>query len=228
MSAPDDYAEEARQYAELLSAACHPTRILELGSGGGNNASHLKRSFDMTLVELSSDMLAVSRKLNPECTHHQGDMRTLWLGEQFDAVFVHDAISYMTTPEDLARAIETAAAHCRPGGAVLLVPDYFRETYEPSVTTGGHDDGDRSLRYIEWTYDPDPADTTVERDFAFLLRDGRGPTQVVHDHHTTGLFARALWLDLCRKAGLVPEIRTVRLTHPAPVDHATILCRKED
>ena len=34
----------------------------------------------------------------------------------FDAVFVHDAVVYMTTEADLALAIKTAFVHCRPGG----------------------------------------------------------------------------------------------------------------
>lgn len=37
----------------------------------------------------------------------------------FDAVFVHDAVMYMTTQRDLRAAIETAFVHCRPGGAAL-------------------------------------------------------------------------------------------------------------
>ena len=32
----------------------------------------------------------MSRSINPECEHVQGDMRTLRLGREFDAVFVHD------------------------------------------------------------------------------------------------------------------------------------------
>jgi hypothetical protein len=40
----------------------------------------------MTLVDLSEEMLVVSRQLNPECQHHQGDMRTVRLGRTFDAV----------------------------------------------------------------------------------------------------------------------------------------------
>ena len=40
----------------------------------------------MTLVDPSAGMLAHSRKLNPECAHHEGDMRTFRLGNggQFD------------------------------------------------------------------------------------------------------------------------------------------------
>lgn len=226
VSRPADYAEEASQYAELLTGACRPKRVLELGSGGGNNASHLKRRFDLTLVDLSPQMLQVSRILNPECSHLEGDMRSVRLGACFDAVFIHDALIYLTSAADLYRAIETAFAHCRPNGASLLVPDWFRETFRPRVSTGGHDGEGRSLRYLEWTYDPDPSDTTVETDFAFLLRSGPGPARVVHDHHTTGLFERELWLDLCRRAGFEPEIRMVRDTKPEVAEREVILCRR--
>ena len=98
-SAPEDYAEEAAFFARVLTEACEPAprTVLELGSGGGNNALHLKSKFEMTLVDLSPQMLAVSRALNPECEHREGDMRTVNLGRTFDAVFIHDAIAYMTS-----------------------------------------------------------------------------------------------------------------------------------
>jgi trans-aconitate methyltransferase len=226
MSSPDGYAEEAAQYADLLIAACHPRQVLELGSGGGNNASHLKSRFDLTLVDRSPQMLRVSQALNPECLHREGDMRHVRLGRPFDAVFIHDAVSYLTTEKDLSLAIETAFAHCRPGGACLLAPDWFRETFRARVCKGGCDEGERSLRYLEWTYDPDPSDTIVETDFAFLLREGSGPAQAVHDHHTTGLFEREVWLESCRKAGFRPQIHMVRNTQEEILETEVILCHR--
>ena len=140
---PADYAEEAGVYGDLLAEACDAPieSLLELGSGGGNTASHLKQHFRrLVLTDLSEDMLAVSRALNPECEHRVGDMRTLRLGRTFDAVFVHDAVCYMTTEADLRGAIETAWVHCRPGGAVLFAPDYVRENFRAGETTGGCDE----------------------------------------------------------------------------------------
>ena len=49
-------------------------------------------------------MLDVSRVLNPDREHLQCDMRTVRLGREFDCVFVHDAVCYMTTLEDLGTA----------------------------------------------------------------------------------------------------------------------------
>src|SRR5690242_17703724 len=106
-----------------------PRMVLELGSGGGNNASFMKGAYEMTLVDISPGMLAVSRAINPECQHIEGDMRMLRLGRTFDAVFVHDAICYMTSAKDLKAAMRTAYEHCRPGGLALFVPDHVRETF---------------------------------------------------------------------------------------------------
>jgi SAM-dependent methyltransferase len=213
LSAPGEYEEEATFYGEQLAAACarRARTVLELGSGGGNNASYLKRRFELTLVEPSAGMLTVSRALNPDCEHVQGDMRTIRLERLFDAVFVHDAVAYMTSEGDLRRAIETAFVHCAPGGAALFAPDALRETFQPSTEHGGHDGETRSLRYLSWTWDPDPADTTYLTDYAYLLRMPDGAMRVEHDRHVEGLFARADWLRLLSEAGFEP--RSVRFDH---------------
>jgi SAM-dependent methyltransferase len=203
LTAPEDYAEEAELYRRLLTEAASPPpkTLLELGSGGGNNASHLKAHFDLTLVDRSPQMLAVSRKLNPECEHVVGDMRSVRVGRVFDAVFVHDALAYITTEADLAAVMETAYRHCRPGGAALFVPDYVRERFEPRTSRGGHDGSDRALRYLEWVWDPDAGDTTYLVDFAYLLRDESGAVRCEHDRHVCGVFPRATWLELLEAAG---------------------------
>lgn len=209
MSAPADYAEEAAFYLKTLQeAATTPIRsMLELGSGGGNNASQMKAHVEtLVLVDLSPDMLEVSRAINPECAHVQGDMRTVRLGRTFDAVFVHDAISYMTTEEALRQAIETAAVHCRPGGVALFAPDHLAETFEPSTDCGGHDGPDGSgLRYLEWSWDPDPSDTACATHYTYVLRSPDGSMRVQHELMEEGVFPRATWLRLLTEAGFEPR-----------------------
>jgi len=180
--------------------------VLDLGSGSGNNAFHLKAPFAMTLVDMSPQILAVNRTVNPECEHIHGDIRTLRLGRTFDAVFVHDAVCHMTTEADLSAVMETAFVHCRPGGVSLFVPDEMRETFVPSTEHGGSDREDRGLRYVQWTTDPDPSDTAIVVDFGILLRDEHGVVRVVHERQTHGLFARAVWLRLLRKAGFTASV----------------------
>ena len=230
LSAPEDYAEEAAFYQQSLIGACaRPCRtLLELGSGGGNNASHLKRRFTMTLVDLSPGMLEVSRALNPECEHVEGDMRTVRLGRRFDAVFVHDAIVYMTTEDDLKRAIETAYLHCEPGGAAMFAPDHLLENFRPSTDHGGHDGADRSMRYLEWTWDPDPADHSYVVDYTYVLREGHGPVRVEHDRHVEGLFARADWLRLLSGAGFAPSAVPFDHSELEPGTYEVFVCRRPE
>jgi len=208
VSSPPDYAEEADFARKLLTEAgtAPPRNVLELGSGGGNNASHLRAHFEMTLVDQSPGMLELSRSLNRECEHIIGDMKTVRLGRLFDAVFVHDAIMYMTTEGDLRQALDTALIHCKPGGAAVFMPDVVRETFVSLTTHGGHDGEGRSIRYIEWTFDANPSDTTYTVDFAYLLREGDKPLRVVHDHHVFGIFSREVWLNLLRDVGFDPKV----------------------
>ena len=230
LSAPADYREEAGLFRRLFVEAGGSgiETLLELGSGGGNNASHLKAHFKMTLVDVSPEMLQVSRDLNPECDHCEGDMRTVRLGRQFDGVFVHDAVSYMTSEGDLGRAIETAFIHCRPGGVALFVPDRLRETFRPSTSHGGHDGRGRCLRYLEWTFDQDPTDTTYEVDFAFLLRTEDGTVRVEKDRHILGLFSRADWLRLLSAAGFDPASVPFEHSELEPGEAAVFVCRKPE
>jgi SAM-dependent methyltransferase len=210
LTPPEDYAVEADFYRAVLDESAEiPVRtVLELGSGGGNNASHMKAHYDLTLSDVSQDMLALSRALNPECNHVQGDMRTLRLDKQFDAVFVHDAIDYMTSEADLAAVVGTASEHCKPGGVALFAPDFVRETFAPVTEHGGTDGDDgRGLRYLEWTWDPNDADETYVTDFAYLLREGDGTVRVERDRHVCGLFARATWVRLIEEAGFRAERR---------------------
>jgi SAM-dependent methyltransferase len=207
LSPPEEYEEEAALYERALLefAPTRPRTLLELGSGGGNNASYLKRSFELTLVDLSAGMLAQSRRLNPELPHHQGDMRDVRLDAQFDAVFIHDAIAYMTTAEDLKRALTTAFVHCRPGGIAIFAPDETKERYAPGTSSGGSDDGARGFRYLEWNWDPDPHDDTATTDYVLVAREADGTVRVVHDRHVHGLFPRRVWLDTLAAVGFEPH-----------------------
>lgn len=206
VTAPEEYEEEADFYTKVIQEhARRPVRtVLEMGSGGGNNASHMKRHFTMTLTDLSEAMLDVSRKINPECEHIAGDMRTMRLGRTFDAVFVHDAVSYITTEAGLRSVFETAFVHCEPGGVAFFAPDHVSEHFRPGTGHGGHDGEGRSLRYLEWTHRPAPGAHTIDVDYAYILREDGRPTRVAYDHHVVSLFSRHDWLRWLAEAGFEP------------------------
>ena len=138
-------------------------------------------------------------------------MRTVRLGREFDAVFVHDAVMYMTTEEDLRLAIETAFVHCRPGGAALFAPDHVRETSAPAPTTAattatGAPPGSWSGPGTPTRSTPPTPSTTPT-----CCASADGSVRVEHDRHVEGLFPRATWLRLLAEAGF--EARALPVEH---------------
>ena len=226
LSDPSDYAEEVATYLELIDAA-HPDAgtLLELGSGGGNAASYLRERFTCTLTDISPQMLRLSRTINPGCEHIQGDMRTLRLERTFDVVFVHDAVVYMTTPEDLAAAIETAYVHTSPGGVAMFVPDATRESFVAGTDHGGGDGhGGRAIRYLEWSHEPEPGASTHVVDYVLVVRERDGTVTSTHDRHIEGLFPQEVWRTLLIAHGFsVTEPQVNPLIHGS---QAVFLCRR--
>lgn len=216
-----EYEEEAGVYLgvlrPLVGAGRH--RLLELGAGAGHNAHYLAEVFDLCLVDVSPKMLELAAVSCPGAERVVGDMRTVRLGQTFDVVFVHDAVCYMRTVEDLRALFATARAHLRLGGLLLVAPDCVAETFESGEDTGGSDGDDRSLRYLEWTWQrPGQRDGYVV-DYTLVTRTGTDLPVIHHDRHEEGLFPRALWLDLLTEAGFTPE--SIPWTHsdvPYPLD----------
>ncbi len=182
-----EYAEEAAFLAGLLRPA---RTVLELGSGGGNVAWWLKSEFQMTLTDLSPEMLAMSARQNPDCEHIQGDMRTLALDRKFDAVLMHDAVMYMTTLEDLRAALSTAKRHA---DILVVAPDHLAETFQETTEHGG----EGSLRWLEWVR---ASGEVVECDYILALLEEGGVRTVV-DRHQVGIFPRQTWIDLLAEGG---------------------------
>jgi SAM-dependent methyltransferase len=226
----EEHADEAEELGSVLrDAVPDGQRLLELGAGAGHGAHYIQTKFyHVTLTDLSAPMLARSKALNPECEHLVGDMRTLRLGRPFDCVLIHDAIAYITTPEDLSATAATAFEHLRAQGAALLIPDCVKETFVESHEDHAGDDAERSLRCISWSYDPDPDDDTHLTDFAFLLRE-YGEVRAVHDRHVHGLFTTDTWVHVCEQAGFQVDI----ISRPLPAEYVgtgytdkMFLCRK--
>jgi len=115
----------------------------------------------------------------------------------------------MTTEPDLRAAMATAFEHLRPGGVAVFEPDHVREQFAVGTDHGGDDgpplpDGrpGPALRYLEWTTDPDPSDSTYQVEYAVLTRDAGGTVRVRHDQQVEGLFPQATWLSLMTDVGL--------------------------
>jgi hypothetical protein len=131
----------------------------------------------------------------------------------------------MLTEDDLRAAVVTAAEHLRPSGAAVFLPDATRESFTPGTDHGGHDDANgRGLRYLQWTMDPDPDDTTYDVDFVVLLREPGEPLRVEQDQHTVGVFGESTWQRLIAEAGL--EVVEPPVEDPHAGERAVFVARR--
>lgn len=213
MSPHTDYEEEAGLFLEIIQRYHpHVREALELGSGGGSNAFYLKQHFSMTLTDLSEDMLKVSRRLNPDCLHLLGDMRTIDVGRDFDLVFIHDAISHITDKADLLSIMKNAKMHLKPDGLLFIMPDQYKETFEPRTSHGGIDQDGRGMRYMEWSFDRNPSDGVTETEYAYLMRDRDGQITREYDSAITGLFSKVEWQELLAESGFKAHFEQVEFS----------------
>lgn len=105
-------------------------RVLDLGCGTGGHASVLaERGYDVVGIDRSDEMLDRARRRGGAVRYTQSDIRTVQLGESFDAVLIMFAVlGYLTSNADVRQALCAARRHLRPGG--VLFADVW---YGPAV-----------------------------------------------------------------------------------------------
>jgi SAM-dependent methyltransferase len=198
----EEYKPESREFIRLVDRlAPNAKSLLDIACGGGKNDYYLKRRFDVTGVDLSPQMIAQAKKLNPSAAYHAGDMRSFDLKRQFDVVFFNDGIIYMVNIPDLTRALKNAHRHLKPGGVMVLYVEDCKERFQQSKTSvwrSVHKGTD--ITYIENDYDPNKRDCTFEMNFLYLIRQ-EGKLRLEHDTHTGGLFTLAQWRKAIKDAG---------------------------
>jgi ubiquinone/menaquinone biosynthesis C-methylase UbiE len=173
-SDPHDYDKEAEIWRKALRDKLGPGRhrLLELGIGAGDNLSHFANEYQATGVDVSEKMLELSRKRNPDVVHYKGDMRTIRLGQKFKAVIIHDAISYLTTEDDLRNTFRTAAVHLEPGGVFIIAPEWYKETYKQAALYHvSRNQNGSQMTFIQYETDPDPSDTTMQCLMLYLINE---------------------------------------------------------
>ena len=128
VSPPEDYPEEVATFRARF--ARHGVQdgapVLHLGCGGGSIDWHLKRHYRVTAVDLSPGMLAHAKSLNPEVEYLEGDIRDVRLVRELEAVLLHDAVAYMTRPEDLEADYRTVDGQLARGGEDVRPPEELR------------------------------------------------------------------------------------------------------
>ncbi len=202
---PAEYEDEVKAYVDLIqrTASESPRTLLHLGSGAGGHDTIFKRHFAVTGVDLSPGMLNKARKLHPDIEYIEGDMRTLRLDRQFDAVAIPDSIDYMASAEDLEQAIQTAVMHLKPGG-VLLVTAKTKEVFQNNNFVYSGEKDNIHITLFENNYSNPFHPNTYEATLVYLIRQ-QGELTIHTEQQLLGLFPQATWDDAFKHAGITMQ-----------------------
>ena len=152
----------------------------------------------MTLVDLSEEMLTVSRQLIlivPTCgeTCERSTGAELRCGFRPRRYRLHDHGGRPAAGS--SHRVRTCGQVCRGPR-----PRHIAENFEPGTDYGGDNAPTAAARDTSWSSDPDPTDTRTRADYAFLLRKTDGSVRWCTTRQF-GLFPRGLWLRVLTDAG---------------------------
>lgn len=123
-----DYRLEFRRYNSVRKKdACN--RVFEIGCGAGNLAGYfLDSAYDYTGMDVAKAMLKIAKSEVPAAHFVHGDMRRFSFRRKFDAVLIGGrSFTYMTTNEDVQRALHSIGNVLKPGG-ILVFDNFDAET----------------------------------------------------------------------------------------------------
>jgi SAM-dependent methyltransferase len=160
-----------------------PASVLDIGCGTSFKLAHLADlGYDCTGVDFLDAMVSYSRNRYPNIDFEVGDIRSVRLNRTFDVITsLGWVIENVNSTTDIARAMETFAAHSKPG--TLLVFD----THNPIGDL--HAQGSRSEFAVDIedfqataqaTFEVDRRRQILTRHRTWTLPDGREEIDVAH------------------------------------------------
>lgn len=197
-----DYEDNSKKLHEFIQQykKSDANRLLDVACGTGTHIMHLMDKYETMGFDLSDEMLKVARKKCPNIDFVQGNMVDLDLGRKFDVITcLFGSIGYLTTEEELARAINAFSAHSNEGGVVIIEPMFTKETVR-----------DRSMGLVSLDLpDIKIARANVSRrvgdifylDFHFLISTMEDGTEHFIDPSPMSVFPRSTYIALMEDSG---------------------------
>lgn len=197
-----DYAAEADRIHELIQKykQSDGNTLLDVACGTGTHMGLLCDRYDVTGVDINSEMLKVAHKKHPGLRFLQGDMRTLDLNRQFDVIIcLFSAIGYMRTKADLQKAVKSMDRHLLPGGVVLVEPWFAPEQWNVGRVTTIYVDKPE-IKIVRMSHSAKKGKISL-LEFEYLIGTSKGIKRL-SEHHEFGMFTHDEYMSAFKRAGL--------------------------
>jgi SAM-dependent methyltransferase len=198
-----DYQENAKKLHKIIQRykATLGNYLLDVACGTGTHILYLQDKYQAMGLDISEEMLAIAREKCKGVEFIQSDMVTMDIDRRFDVITcLFGSIGYLTTHDDLVKAINAFSKHLVTGGVLIIEPIFTLETVH-----------DRSMGIICLDLpEIKIARTNVSRkegdlvflDFHFLISTKDMGTEHFVDPSPMGVFSRDTYLQLMQESRL--------------------------
>jgi SAM-dependent methyltransferase len=118
-----DYAGEVEFIKKVVERHkdSNVNHLLEVACGTGNHTQELVKSYNVTAVDLNSNMLDIARDKLPDVEFILQDMKQLNLGRKFDIIVcLFSSINYHADIGSLERTLKLFYSHLNPSGLLIF------------------------------------------------------------------------------------------------------------
>ena len=197
-------------------------KILEVGCGTGTIlASLCEKGYQAEGLDMSEDMLAVAdQKLKNKGLQTLltcQDMRYFDMGKQFDVIIVLcDSLNYLTSINDMEKALKTIWDHLRPGGKLLF--DVHSLYYMKNVLSYySVSDAAEDISYI-WNVFPTDTSGEVEHELTIFTQRQDSLYMRYDELHRQRAYSMDDYRSVIKKCGFSIKRITADFTSEAPVE----------
>ena len=207
-----DYAGEAAQITHLLRRLNpHCQTVLDVACGTGEHARLLAAAgFLVDGLDVDPAFVQIAQQKHPTGRFFEADMSEFHLAHRYDAVLcLFSSIGYLTTLDQVTRALICFREHLAPGGVIAIEPWFPPGVLDPERVSRhtGEANGVRVSRVSRIEIEG-----RVSRlRFEYEIADGTG-TRHASEVHELGLFTTAELMRTFREAGLDAEFDPKGLT----------------
>lgn len=98
-------------------------KLLDVACGIGLEDKYLKKTFQITGMDLHQGVLEIARQRNPDIIYLTGDMRTFRLESRYDIITCFDAMCYLKNYTELRKTLKNFRRHLVKGGLLIFYID---------------------------------------------------------------------------------------------------------
>jgi len=176
--------------------------LLDVACGTGTHVKFFRKSFNVTGIDISKEMLALAGKKHPDVDFRECDMTNFDLGRRFGSIIcLYGSIAFVKTKDRLKAAISCFSNHMDKGAVLVLVPWSNKEDFKEIIVADKEKKGN-GVKAVRLEHVKLYKKDFVKIEYHYLVGMNKKISYYRGHHPVIGLFSKTDYRDAIRGAGL--------------------------